>query len=94
MAEKLIESDIPFAIEKPCGLRAVDVDGLVSRAKEKNLYVAVPLIFRLSDTLDIVGHSKTPPDFANFRFMAGPPSRYEAAGTHGCFSANSLAAVR
>ena len=81
LAEKLIESDIPFAIEKPCGLRAVDVDGLVSRAEEKNLYVAVPLIFRLSDTLDIVGHSKTPPDFANFRFMAGPPSRYEAAGT-------------
>lgn len=81
LAEKLIVSGIPFAIEKPCGLRATDVDHLASRAEEKNLYVAVPLIFRLSDTLDVVGQSKTPPDFANFRFMAGPPSRYEAAGT-------------
>lgn len=81
LAEKLIASGIPFAIEKPCGTRAADVDRLVSLAEEKNLYVAVPLIFRLSDTLDIVGRRKTPPDFANFRFMAGPPSRYEAANT-------------
>jgi predicted dehydrogenase len=81
LAEKLIARGIPFAIEKPCGIRAVDVEHLVARAEEKNLYVAVPLIFRLSDTLAIVGRRKTPPDFANFRFMAGPPSRYEAAGT-------------
>jgi predicted dehydrogenase len=81
LAEKLIAHGIPFAIEKPCGIRAVDIDRLVSRAEEKNLYVAVPLIFRLSDTLDVVGRGKTPPDFANFRFMAGPPSRYKAAET-------------
>jgi len=81
LALKLIARGIPFAIEKPCGMHAIDVDSLVAGAEAKSLYVAVPLIFRLSDTLDIVGHTNTRPDFASFRFMAGPPSRYEAAGT-------------
>jgi len=81
LAQKLIARSIPFAIEKPCGIRAIDIDRLVASAETKNLYVAVPLIFRLSDTLEIVGHRKARPDFASFRFMAGPPSRYEAAGT-------------
>ena len=81
LAGKLIAGGIPFAIEKPCGIRAIDVDRLVASAEASNVYVAVPLIFRLSDTLDIVGHMKTRPDFASFRFIAGPPSRYEAAGT-------------
>ncbi len=81
LARKLIERGIPFAIEKPCGIRAIDVDRLVASAEAKNLYVAVPMIFRMSDTLDIVGGTKTRPGFASFRFIAGPPSRYEAAGT-------------
>lgn len=79
LAEKLIEREIPFAIEKPCGTRSLDVERLIFLAEQKKLYVAVPLIFRLSDTLSVVGRRKTPPDFANFRFMAGPPSRYETA---------------
>jgi predicted dehydrogenase len=81
LAGKLIARGIPFSIEKPCGTRAIDVDRLAASAEAKNLYVAVPMIFRLSDTLDIVGHMRSRPDFASFRFMAGPPSRYEAAGT-------------
>jgi predicted dehydrogenase len=80
LAGKLIARGIPFAIEKPCGIRSIDVERLVVSAEAKNLYIAVPMFFRMSDTLDIVGHSKSRPDFASFRFMAGPPSRYEAAG--------------
>jgi predicted dehydrogenase len=81
LAEKLIARGIPFAIEKPCGIRANDIDRLIASAEAKNLYAAVPMIFRISDTLGIVGHRKTRPDFATFRFIAGPPSRYETAGT-------------
>jgi predicted dehydrogenase len=81
LAGKLIARGIPFAIEKPCGIHASDVESLAASAEAKNLYVAVPMIFRLSDTLDIVGQNKSRPDFASIRFMAGPPSRYEAAGT-------------
>jgi predicted dehydrogenase len=79
LAGELIARGIPFAIEKPCGIRATDLDHLLANAEAKRLYVAVPLIFRLSDTLNIVGHAR--PDFASFLFMAGPPSRYPAAGT-------------
>src|SRR4051794_11165069 len=79
LAGELIARGIPFAIEKPCGIRATDLDHLLASAEAKGLYVAVPLIFRLSDTLNIVGHAR--PDFASFLFMAGPPSRYPAAGT-------------
>jgi len=81
LAGKLIARGIPFALEKPCGIHASDVESLAASAEAKNLYVAVPMIFRLSDTLDIVGQNKSRPDFASIRFMAGPPSRYEAAGT-------------
>jgi predicted dehydrogenase len=81
LAGALIARGIPFAIEKPCGIRTADVERLAAEAQAKDLYVAVPLIFRLSDTLNIVKQSKAKPDFASFRFMAGPPSRYETAGT-------------
>jgi predicted dehydrogenase len=81
LAEKMIAASIPFAIEKPCGIRTADVDRLIARTEEKNLYVAVPLIFRVSDTLNVVGRRKAPLDYANFRFMAGPPNRYIAANT-------------
>lgn len=80
LAGKFIARGIPFAIEKPCGTRAIDVDRLVAGAEAKGVYVAVPLIFRLSDTMAIVGNGKARPDFASFRFMVGPPSRYEVAG--------------
>ena len=80
LAGKLIARGIPFALEKPCGIHASDVESLAASAEAKNLYVAVPMIFRLSDTLDIVGQNKSRPDFASIRFMAGPPSRYQAAG--------------
>jgi predicted dehydrogenase len=81
LAGKLIARGIPFALEKPCGIHASDVESLAASAEAKNLYVAVPMIFRLSDTLDIVGQTKSRPEFASIRFMVGPPSRYEAAGT-------------
>jgi predicted dehydrogenase len=80
LAGKLIARGIPFALEKPCGIHASDVESLAASAEAKNLYVAVPMIFRMSDTLDIVGKNKSRPDFASIRFMAGPPSRYQAAG--------------
>jgi predicted dehydrogenase len=81
LASQLIERNVPFAIEKPCGTRKIDVDRLVASAEAKRLYVAVPFIFRMSDTIKIVGEGKERPDFASFRFMAGPPARYRAAET-------------
>lgn len=80
LAAALIERRIPFAIEKPCGLRAADVLALRQRAEAAGLYVAVPLIFRLSDTLAILRQAGGALEQGSFRFIAGPPQRYLRAG--------------
>jgi predicted dehydrogenase len=52
--------------------------------EEANLYCAVPLIFRMSELLSSLedAEGRIPSDFnhMSFRFVVGPPSRYEAAG--------------
>ncbi|KKA10851.1 hypothetical protein VP03_27155 [Sinorhizobium meliloti] len=82
-ANSLLDREIPFAIEKPCGLRAADVRQLAEKAARKKAFVAIPFIFRLSDTMRVIQSGETPVklDHASFRFIAGPPSRYQRAGT-------------
>ncbi|WP_190234199.1 Gfo/Idh/MocA family oxidoreductase [Mesorhizobium sp. M4A.F.Ca.ET.050.02.1.1] len=81
-ANLLLDHGIPFAIEKPCGTRAADVQQLALKAAQKQAFVAVPFIFRLSDTMKIIQGGEAPVklDHASFRFVAGPPSRYLRAG--------------
>jgi predicted dehydrogenase len=85
IGEALISRNVPFALEKPCGIRAADVSRLRDLARTANVYVAVPFILRLSDLHAALEQTegRLPSDFAHisFRFMAGPPSRYEAAGS-------------
>jgi predicted dehydrogenase len=84
IGKMLVERRVPFALEKPCGVRAEQVAGLRTLADAAGVYVAVPLIFRLSDMLDTLtevdGH--LPMDITNYavRFIVGPPSRYRDAG--------------
>jgi predicted dehydrogenase len=84
LAEMLISRHIPFGIEKPCGIRSDDVLRLAEAATRAGVYVSVPFIFRQSDLLREIGqrHADQPfqADHASFRFMAGPPARYPAAG--------------
>jgi predicted dehydrogenase len=84
IGESLVQRRIPFAIEKPCGISALDVARLKQLADAAGVYVAVPFIFRLSDLLHAVREAEDglPPDFQHlsFRFIAGPLSRYETAG--------------
>jgi predicted dehydrogenase len=84
IGESLIARKIPFALEKPCGVRAEQVSRLRQLAEAAGLYVAVPFIFRLSDLFAAVCDSEeqVPSDFnhMSFRFIVGPPSRYEKAG--------------
>ena len=51
IAEMLIERRIPFALEKPCGVKAAQVARLRQLAESAGVYVAVPFIFRISDLL-------------------------------------------
>jgi predicted dehydrogenase len=84
IGEALVQRGIPFALEKPCGVRADDVARLRQQAEAAGLYVAVPFIFRISDFLAAVKEveGQVPSDFNHlqFRFIVGQPSRYVAAG--------------
>ncbi|VXC42714.1 Oxidoreductase [Pseudomonas sp. 8Z] len=85
LAEAVIAHKIPFAIEKPCGINMSQVTRLRTLTEEANLYCAVPLIFRMSELLSALKDADgcVPSDFnsLSFRFIAGPPSRYQAAGS-------------
>jgi len=85
IAEMLIERRIPFALEKPCGVKAAQVARLRQLAEAAGIYVAVPFIFRVSEFIAAVEEMEgcIPSDFNHlqFRFIVGPPSRYVAAGS-------------
>jgi predicted dehydrogenase len=84
IGEALVRRRIPFALEKPCGVRADEVALLRQQAEAAGVYVAVPFIFRISDFLTAVSEieGQVPADFNHlqFRFIVGQPSRYVAAG--------------
>jgi predicted dehydrogenase len=84
IGEALVRRKIPFALEKPCGVRADEVARLRQQAEAAGVYVAVPFIFRISDFLAAVREieGQVPADFNHlqFRFIVGQPSRYVAAG--------------
>jgi predicted dehydrogenase len=85
IAGHLIRRRIPFAIEKPCGINTEDVQRLAKEANDANVYVSVPFIFRMHDIYKIISRGEKDAvhgiDHASFRFLAGPPDRYEKAGT-------------
>lgn len=84
LAEAVIARRIPFALEKPCGISMSQVTGLRRLTEEANVYCAGPFIFRMSDLLSALegAEGRIPSDFnyMSFRFIVGPPDRYETAG--------------
>jgi predicted dehydrogenase len=84
LAEAVIARRIPFALEKPCGINMSQVTRLRKLSEEADVYCAVPFIFRMSDLLSALegAEARIPSDFnyMSFRFIVGPPDRYEAAG--------------
>jgi predicted dehydrogenase len=85
LAEAVIARRVPFALEKPCGVSMAQITRLRKLAEEANVYCAVPFIFRMSDLLSALesAEGRIPSDFnyMSFRFIVGPPDRYEAAGS-------------
>lgn len=81
IADALIARRLPFAIEKPAGTRADDAARL--RRAAAGLFVAVPLVQRLSDLASAIRAAEGPfPVDARhmaFRFVPGSLARYEAA---------------
>ena len=85
IARHLIAAGIPCAIEKPLGTKADDIAPLIELARQRNLFVAIPLINRYShiwrqlDELDADGRAGARSHF-HFRVINGPPRRYELDG--------------
>ena len=80
LALELIKRKIPFAIEKTLGLCAADVERVMQAAAENQVFCAIPFVWRYSDLIQDFKKRVNPKDIIhfNFRFVAGPPSRYLA----------------
>ena len=77
-ARFLIDSRIPFAIEKPCSLNAAEAADIAHRAAAAKLFAAVPLVMRYCPLLDVVrevarGESI---QYLSFKFVGGMVDRY------------------
>jgi predicted dehydrogenase len=82
IGEALVERATPFVLEKPCGLTAAEVRRLRDRVHARGLFAAVPLVQSLGPFGPMLGEARRAggPHHAWFRFLAGPPTRYPAAG--------------
>src|ERR1051325_10417425 len=78
-ARFLIDEKIPFALEKPCGLNACEVADIAQAAQNAAAFAAVPLVFRNGDFFALLREQPSV-QYMTFRFIAGFPQRYRAAG--------------
>jgi predicted dehydrogenase len=78
-ARFLIAENIPFALEKPCGLNEREVAGIAQAARDAGAFAAVPLVFRNGDFFALLREQPSV-QYMTFRFIAGFPQRYRAAG--------------
>ncbi|WP_294149383.1 Gfo/Idh/MocA family protein [uncultured Clostridium sp.] len=79
LALELIRRKIPFAIEKPLGLSAEDVAQVLEEAEKNSVFCAIPFVWRHSPFIRGFREKVKAEDILHlsFRFIAGPPSRYE-----------------
>jgi predicted dehydrogenase len=81
MAEEarfLIDSRIPFAMEKPCALNATEARDIADRAAAADLFAAVPLVFRYCPIIDTIREVAAGEalHYLMFKFVGGMVDRY------------------
>ncbi|MBO0684966.1 MAG: Gfo/Idh/MocA family oxidoreductase [Actinobacteria bacterium] len=78
----LIEEGIPFAMEKPCGVSAAQVEGLAAAARRRSAFAAIPFVMRQSGLHRLLEERLADDRLTNLslRWIAGTPSRYIEAG--------------
>ncbi len=78
----LIEEGIPFAMEKPCGLNATQVEELAVLAASRAAFAAVPFVWRQSGLVSLLQDRLAGDRITNLslRWIAGLPTRYIEAG--------------
>jgi predicted dehydrogenase len=80
-ARFLIEARIPFAIEKPAGVDAAEVEDLARRARDAQAFATPCFVMRLSPLVQAVREiaGDAPPSLMAFKFVAGTVERYRKA---------------
>ena len=81
MAEEarfLIDSRIPFAMEKPCALNATEAWDIAHRAAAADVFAAVPLVFRYCPIVDTIREiaDNEALHYLMFKFVGGMVNRY------------------
>lgn len=79
-AHFLIDSGIPFAMEKPCGATSDEVRHVAAHAREKNTFASVCFAMRASPMLTMVAECAAGErmHYLGFKFVGGLLSRYAA----------------
>ena len=77
-ARFLIESRIPFAIEKPCALNAVEAQDIARRAAAAGAFAAVPLVMRYCPIIATIREIAAGEQiqYLSFKFVGGMVDRY------------------
>ncbi len=76
LARFLIDTRIPFAMEKPCAITAADAAEIASRAAAAGIFAAVPYVIRYSPMVDMVLSKGEQVQYAMFKFIGGMVDRY------------------
>ncbi len=83
MVRHLIESRIPFAVEKPAAASAAELRALADAARDAGVFASVCLVMRNSPMLDAMRATLQADDpvlYASFQFMGGLATRYLVNG--------------
>jgi predicted dehydrogenase len=77
-ARFLIESGIPFAIEKPCAYDAAQAADIARRAAAAGAFAAVPLVMRYCPMIDTIREVAADEaiQYLSFKFVGGMVDRY------------------
>jgi len=77
-ARFLIESRIPFAMEKPCALNAAEAQDIARRAGAARVFAAVPLVMRYCPLIETIREVATEEriQYLSFKFVGGMVDRY------------------
>ena len=81
MAEEarfLIESCIPFAMEKPCAVNAAEAQDIAHRAAMARVFAAVPLVMRYCPLIETIREVAAGEriQYLSFKFVGGMVDRY------------------
>jgi predicted dehydrogenase len=77
-ARFLIDSRIPFAMEKPCALNVAEAAEIAQRAATAQVFAAVPLVFRYCPIIDTIREVAAGEalQYLMFKFVGGMVDRY------------------